>query len=40
MNVREFVPKGMVVKTEDQFPDLDKLDDEAPKKQSKKNKKG
>ena len=40
MNVREFVPKGMVVKTEDQFPDLDALDDEAPKQKRKKDKKG
>ena len=40
MNVREFVPAGMVVKTEDQFPDLDKLDDEAPKQKGKRNKKG
>jgi len=35
---KEFIPKGMVVKTTDQFPDLDALEDSAPKK--KKGKKG
>jgi len=39
-DVKEFVPKGMVVKTEDQFPDLDALDAEATKPKGKKNKKG
>ena len=36
--VKEFVPKGMVVKTDEQFMGLDALDDEQPKK--KKGKKG
>ena len=40
MNVRTFVPKGMNLKTENQFSGLDKLDDKVTKKQSKKNKKG
>ena len=34
----EFIPKGVVVNTKEQFPDLDALDDSAPKK--KKGKKG
>jgi len=36
-NVSEFVPKGKVVMTAEQFPDLDAMDEPAPKK--KKNKK-
>ena len=37
--VAEFVPKGAVVKTTEQFPDLDDLDDDQPKKKKKKEKK-
>lgn len=37
LKVKEFIPKGFVVKTQEQFPDLDDLDDDQPKK--KKNKK-
>jgi len=35
---KEFIPVGHVVKTEEQFPDLDALDD-APKKGKKEKKK-
>ena len=35
---KEFIPKGFVVKTTEQFPDLDELEDSKPKK--KKGKKG
>ena len=39
-NVTEFVPQGHVVNTKEQFPDLDDLEDDAPKKGKKgKNKK-
>jgi hypothetical protein len=31
LSTKEFIPKGMVVNTKDQFPDLDALDDSAPK---------
>lgn len=37
--IKEFIPAGAVVKTEEQFPDLDALADE-PKKGGKKGKKG
>ena len=35
---KEFIPTGFVVKTAEQFPDLDDLDEAKPKK--KKGKKG
>jgi len=38
-NVSEFVPKGKVVMTAEQFPDLDAMDEPAPKKKGKKGKK-
>ena len=37
--VKEFVPKGKVVKTTEQFPDLDALADDKPVKGGKKAKK-
>jgi hypothetical protein len=37
----EFIPKGKMVATKEQFPDLDALGDDAPKKtKGKKGKKG
>jgi hypothetical protein len=31
LNTKEFIPKGMVFNTKDQFPDLNDLDDSDPK---------
>jgi hypothetical protein len=39
MTVAEFIPKGAVVLTKEQFPDLDSMMDEAPKKSKKGGKK-
>ena len=39
IEVKEFIPMGHVVKTKEQFPDLDDIDDE-PKKKSKNKGKG
>ena len=36
----EFIPQGMVVKTQEQFPDLDLLDEPVKSKKGKKGKKG
>jgi hypothetical protein len=38
LTVKEFIPKGVVVNTKEQFPDLDALDMDAP--MPKKKKKG
>ena len=36
INVAEFIPKGVVVNTKEQFPDLDAMDAKAPSKKKKK----
>jgi hypothetical protein len=35
LKVKEFIPKGAVVNTKEQFPDLDEMDAQAPKKKKK-----
>jgi hypothetical protein len=35
LKVKEFIPKGVVVNTKEQFPDLDAMDAQAPKKKKK-----
>ena len=36
LKVKEFIPKGVVVNTKEQFPDLDAMDAKAPPKKKKK----
>ena len=36
LKVKEFIPKGVVVNTKEQFPDLDAMDAKAPSKKKKK----
>ena len=36
LTVKEFIPKGVVVNTKEQFPDFDDLDMDAPKPKKKK----
>jgi hypothetical protein len=40
LSVKEFIPKGVVVNTKEQFPDLDALDMDAPSQKKKKKGKG